>query len=130
LGSTAEKVTIIAHSTHHDSHSDIKSRFPTRNGSAIDVHEEGNSPVRFPIHFGIYEPKISQSKNVGLFRSVFVDQLPGKTPGAIILMEFNRHDHLSFAVLAVPSVFVCSVQQDLWSNSKTFDSCGSSGKGS
>ena len=69
-------MAIIAHSTDHDWHPDFKSRFLTRNGSAIDAHEEGNSPVRFPIHFGICEPKISQSKNVGLFRSVFVDELP------------------------------------------------------
>jgi hypothetical protein len=52
------------------------------------------------------------SRKVRLFRSVFVDKLPGKTPGAIILVEFNRDDHFCSAILAVSSVFVGSVQKD------------------
>jgi len=43
---------------------------------------------------------------------VFVHELPSKTPGTIVPMEFDGHDHFRFAIVAVPSVFVCSVQQD------------------
>jgi hypothetical protein len=28
-------------------------------------------------------------------------------------VKFDRHDHFGFAILAVPSIFVCSVQKDL-----------------
>jgi hypothetical protein len=44
---------------------------------------------------------------------MFIHELPSKTPDAIIPMEFDGHDHFGFAVFAISSVFVCSVQEDL-----------------
>jgi hypothetical protein len=43
---------------------------------------------------------------------LFVDKLPRLSPGTIVPMEFDRHDHFGLAILAVRSVLVCSIQQD------------------
>ena len=47
------------------------------------------------------------------FRFLFVYELPRKSPCTIIPMEFDWHNHFRFAILAVPPIFVCSVQKDL-----------------
>jgi hypothetical protein len=46
------------------------------------------------------------------FGFMFVHELPSKSLGAIISMKFDGHDHFGFAVFAVSSILVCSVQKD------------------
>jgi hypothetical protein len=51
-------VSVLAHSADRYWHPDVESRFPTYNGSTINIHDGGNSrSIRFPIHVGMCEPK-------------------------------------------------------------------------
>src|SRR5262245_48990736 len=49
----------------------------------------------------------------GFIGVLFIHKLPSTTPNTIILMEFNGHDHVGAAIIAIPPIFICSIQKDL-----------------